>query len=159
MTRGPTAYQLSLPDGYGTPGTLLSWEPVERRLATAKRYWVSTTRADGRPHAVPVDGLWIDGALYFGGSPRTVTARNLALNPAVVVHLEDADSAVIVEGTCEVVVPEEAFVQRLLAAAKEKYGFGPPADAYRSGVRTLAPAVVLAWTSLPVDATRFVFAR
>ena len=153
----PIAQQLPLPAEYGAPSTVLAWPPIEQRLAGAKRYWLSTTRPDGRPHAVPIDGLWVDGRLYFGGSPKTVTQRNLAQNPAVVLHLEDADAAVIVEGEGEVTVPDEALVQRLLAASKAKYGYAPPADAYRAGVWTLAPARVLAWTSLPVDATRFTF--
>lgn len=157
MTSEPIAQQLPMPAEYGTPGTLLDWPPIERRLTAAKRYWLSTTRPDGRPHAVPVDGLWLDRTMYFGGSPRTVTQRNLAHNRAVVVHLEDANAAVIVEGECEVVVPDEELVQRLLATSTGKYGYAPPAAAYRAGVWTLAPARVLAWTDLPVDATRFVF--
>jgi hypothetical protein len=49
-------------------------------------------------------------------------------------------------------------VDALLAASKRKYGYAPPADAYAGGVWRLRPAKVMAWTSLPVDATRFLFA-
>ena len=156
--REPLGEPLPIPPEYGKPDTVLTWPAVEERLTAAKRYWLSTTRPDGRPHAVPIDGLWLDGALYFGGSPKTVTNRNLAQNAAVVLHTEDADSPVIVEGTCEVVVPDESLVQQLLATSTGKYGYAPPAAAYRAGVRTLKPSRVLAWTSLPDDATRFTFA-
>jgi nitroimidazol reductase NimA-like FMN-containing flavoprotein (pyridoxamine 5'-phosphate oxidase superfamily) len=64
-------------------------------------YWLATTRPDGRPHVVPLDGLWLDDAWFFGGSAETVKSRNLKANPRAVVHLDDSERAVIVEGRCE----------------------------------------------------------
>jgi len=57
--------------------------------------------ADGLPHAVPVWGVWVDGALYFGTDRRSRKARNLATNQGAVVHLESGDDAVILEGFAE----------------------------------------------------------
>ena len=34
------------------------WDDVERRLTDAQLYWLVTVRADGRPHAVPLCGVW-----------------------------------------------------------------------------------------------------
>src|ERR687898_1014383 len=90
-----------MPDGYGVPETdegLLSWSWAEERLAAARNYWFSTTRPDGRPHAMPAWAVWLDGVLYFEGSPETRRARNLATNPSLAVHLENGDQVVVLEG-------------------------------------------------------------
>lgn len=154
----PTAELLDLPPIYGKPERTLAWEGVERRLEAAKRYWLATVRSDGRPHAVPLDGLWIDAGWWFGGSPEAVKHRNLLQNPNVVLHLEEADRAVIVEGACEIVMPDDDFAQRLSELSGAKYGFGPPPSVYKTGVWRLSPRRVLAWEQYPSDATRFVFA-
>jgi nitroimidazol reductase NimA-like FMN-containing flavoprotein (pyridoxamine 5'-phosphate oxidase superfamily) len=153
----PVAELLDIPKEYGVPETTLAWERVSERLAGAQRYWLATVRPDGRPHAVPLDGIWLDDAWYFGGSPSTVKHRNLTRNPRAVLHLEDATSAVIVEGTCEVIQAGEQLAQRLSEISKAKYGYGPPPTVYANGVWRLEPVRVLSWEQYPRDATRFVF--
>jgi Pyridoxamine 5'-phosphate oxidase len=76
----------------------LPWRHAAEKLASSRNYWICTTRPDGRPHAIPVWGFWIDDALYFGTARSTRKARNLAHNSAAVVHLESGDDVVIVEG-------------------------------------------------------------
>ena len=158
MAGVPRSEQLDLPPEYGRPTRLLDWDAVDRRLAEARHYWLATVRPDGRPHVVPLDGLWLDTRWYFGGSPRTVKHRNLLANRRVTMHLDGGASAVIVDGQCEIQKPSPDQARRLVAASKAKYGYAPPAKAYRSGVWTLLPERVLAWTELHVDATRFLFA-
>jgi hypothetical protein len=153
----PEADQLALPAAYGSPDRLLRWSDVEQRLVAAKVYWLATTQADGSPHVVPVDGLWLDGAAWFGGHPSTRHTRNLRGNGHAVLHLENGSSAVIVHGIAAVDVPDDAGAERLAAPARTKYGHGQPASAYRAGVWRLAPVKVLAWTELHRDATRFRF--
>ena len=51
--------------------TAPGWDDVERRLADAQLYWLVTVRADGRPHAVPLCGVWHDGAFAFAPAPRS----------------------------------------------------------------------------------------
>ena len=56
--------------GYGIPKTakgMLPWSHADERLARSLHYWVATTSRDGRPHTVPVWGVWVDGAVCFGG--------------------------------------------------------------------------------------------
>src|SRR4029453_863732 len=92
------------PPMYGQPGTqgeLLPWSFVEERLGGAPNYWITTITAAGRPHARPVDGVWVNGALCFGGSDETKWVRNLQSNPAMSVHLASNTEAVILEGTVE----------------------------------------------------------
>jgi hypothetical protein len=158
MDAGPRAERLGLPPEYGSPSRLLAWESVRSRLEAAPHYWLSSVRPDGRPHTVPVDGLWIDGGLYFGGSERTVKHRNLLANHRATAHLEDAASAVIVEGVCEWGSPGPDTAAELSRASKGKYGYGPPPSSYLEGVWRLVPVRVLAWSDLTTDATRFVFA-
>jgi nitroimidazol reductase NimA-like FMN-containing flavoprotein (pyridoxamine 5'-phosphate oxidase superfamily) len=153
----PTAEPMVLPVGYGQPsGRTLSWTDVSNRLADAPRYWLATVRPDGRPHVVPTDGLWVDGALWFGGGD-TVHLRNLARNAAAAVHLEDGKRAVIVEGRAAVAVPTEMQAQGLSELSRSKYGFAAPAGAYAAGVWRLDPIRALAWDDFPRDATRFRF--
>ncbi|MFP5371057.1 MAG: pyridoxamine 5'-phosphate oxidase family protein [Actinomycetes bacterium] len=157
MAEAPRAEQMDLPAEYGKPTILLVSETVEPRLEQALHYWLATVRPDGRPHTVPLDGIWLAGRWYFGGSPLAVKHRNLAVNQHATLHLEDAAAAVIVDGVCQWVTPDEHTAERLSTASKVKYGFGPPADAYREGVWRLRPSQVVAWTDLTRDATRFVF--
>ena len=72
-----------------------------------RSYWVTTTRADGRPHAMPVWGLWLDGALWFSSDPDSVKGRNLAARPDAVVHLESGDEVCILDGRVRRVGHEE----------------------------------------------------
>jgi Pyridoxamine 5'-phosphate oxidase len=153
----PIAEQLSLPSSYGSPNRLLDWPSVEQRLVDSPHYWLGTVRRDGCPHVVPVDGVWLDGGCYFGGDPATVHIRNLRRDGRATVHLDNGESAVIVEGMAEWVNPSEADAGRLVAAATAKYGYSQSAKDYLAGVWRLQPAKVLAWNQLYVDATRFRF--
>ena len=153
----PIAELLEFPEGYGKATTLLKWETVRNDLSSAERYWIATTREDGRPHVVPVDGIWLDDLWYYGGSEDTVHHRTVTANPHVVMHLEDAVKAIIVEGEVRSTTPSTPVAERLAAASQTKYGYAPPAAEYEKGVLALFPSRVLAWTMFPKDATRFRF--
>ena len=153
----PVAEQLRLPSSYGSPNRLLDWTVVEQRLVDSLRYWLATVRGDGSPHVVPLDGIWLDGCCYFGGDPGTVHIRNVRRDGRATLHLEDGESAVIVEGTAEWTMPSMAVARRLAAASKAKYGYPQSASSYVEGVWRLQPVKVLAWTTLYLDATRFRF--
>jgi nitroimidazol reductase NimA-like FMN-containing flavoprotein (pyridoxamine 5'-phosphate oxidase superfamily) len=131
---------------------------VVERLTRAVHYWIGTVSPDGRPHATPVDGLWLNDRLYFGGSPQTRRQRNLAANPAVCVHLESATDVVILHGEAHAERPDGTLAKRLAEASAQKYGYAPkPEDYEKSGVHVFRPRVVFAWTHLPKDATRWRF--
>jgi hypothetical protein len=153
----PTAEPIDLPPGYGSTTTTIAWAAVVERLEQALRYWLVTTRPDGRAHVVPVDGLWVDDAWWYGGSPRTLHQRNLERDQRVVVHLEDPMAAVILEGSMRRETPPPEQAARLEAASKAKYGYGPPPGAYAAGVWALHPERARAWSAFPTDVTRFRF--
>lgn len=64
--------------------TATPWEQAVATFSTAELYWLTTVRADGRPHVTPLVGLWHDGAPHFCTGPTEQKARNLAANPNVV---------------------------------------------------------------------------
>lgn len=135
-----------MPPGYGMrpEGDHLPWSWAEERLVRSRSYWIATTRPDGRPHVMPVWGVWLDGAVVFGTDRGSRKARNLAANPAVVVHLESGDEAVIVEGVAEEVI-DAAELQAADAAYKAKYNeslLSAPGDVIIYQVR---PRVAFAW--------------
>lgn len=159
----PRAGRPRFPADYGIPkdtNGMLPWSFVEARLTKAANYWVSTTRPNGAPHARPVDGVWVEGALCFGGSPETRWVRNLKQNPAITVHIGGENEVVILEGTAEFVKESShPLVAPQLAAAKKKY------PQYYPGKRPppfqpfwmLRPRVVFGWTlkEFPRSATRW----
>jgi Pyridoxamine 5'-phosphate oxidase len=152
------ARQLSLPKSYGTPDRVLTWQEVEQKLVESRTYWLATTRPDGRPHTVPVDGIWLQGALYFGGDPATVHVRNLRSDPRAVLHTESGESPVIVEGAAEWHQPSPEEISSLVEATRAKYGYPVSPDSYSAGTWRLSPGLVLAWNVLYQDATRFTIA-
>lgn len=155
----PQVDRPELPAGYGIPATsagALPWSHASALLAEARNSWVGTTRPDGRPHAMPTWGAWLDGVFYFGGSPETRRGRNLKANPAVVVHIEKGDNVVILEGEAEEVAnPDAALATRLVDAFATKYGYRTEPDSWAGGgLYAVRPRLAFAWNAFPKTATR-----
>jgi hypothetical protein len=99
----PKAGRPQMP-GYGINEdrkNLLPWKWAKDRLTKAENYFLVTVRPDGRPHVMPIWGLWLSDRFYFSTGKKSVKARNLAANPNCVLCPGDADEALIVEGTVE----------------------------------------------------------
>ena len=125
MTNEPTsATTARFPDEYGerTPDDLMPWSYVDEKLRSALNYWLATAGPSGRPHSRPVDGVWVEGALCFGGSPETRWVRNLQTNPGVSVNLSSEAEAIILEGAAELITdPGHPLAVASTAANKVKY--------------------------------------
>ena len=122
---GPKASRPVMPKDYGIAGPregkgLLPWSWAVKRLTRSRQHWLATTRPDGRPHVMPVWGVWLGDRYYFSTSPQSRKGRNLAANPRCVICGEDADEPVIVEGVAER-VGDEALLKRVHAAYRKKY--------------------------------------
>lgn len=164
---GPSADRPVLPDGYGLPATasgLLTWAEVEEELAGSLHYWIGSVRPDGRPHAVPRWGVWLDGRFWYDGAPATRHTRNVEANPAVTLTLESGTRVVIVEGDSHATRAEPDDLGRRLSQAFEKYrssGYVPGPDSWSGegggGLRVITPLRALAWFAFPKDCTRFTF--
>jgi general stress protein 26 len=71
---------------YGNPSASAPpWPDIEQRLSDAQLYWMVTVRSNGRPHAVPVTGVWRDGSYFFVTGDNEQKMRNLEHDPHVVV--------------------------------------------------------------------------
>jgi nitroimidazol reductase NimA-like FMN-containing flavoprotein (pyridoxamine 5'-phosphate oxidase superfamily) len=122
----PAAARPHMP-GYGIapadagPG-VLPWRWATERLGQARNYWVATTRPDGRPHTMPVWGVWLDDRFYFSSGAASRKARNLAEHAACVVGMEVGADALVVEGTAALVT-DAALRARVLAAYGAKYAW------------------------------------
>jgi PPOX class probable F420-dependent enzyme len=114
--------------GYGIRGPfegggLLPWRWAEDRLTSSRSYWVGTAWPDGRPHSMPVWGVWDAGAFWFSSGLRSRKARNVAADPRCVVTTEDATEPVIVEGEAGIVT-DERRIARFVEAMNAKYDAG-----------------------------------
>jgi PPOX class probable F420-dependent enzyme len=151
----PVASRPDFPRGYGISGEaegMLPWSWAEERLGVSRNYWIVTVRPDGSPHAAPVWGLWVDGALVFSTSPESRKGRNLARDPRVVVHLESGDDVVILEGEIETI----ALEKRMADAYEAKYDYRPGGEGDWFSLR---PRIAYAWleSDYPRSATCFSF--
>jgi nitroimidazol reductase NimA-like FMN-containing flavoprotein (pyridoxamine 5'-phosphate oxidase superfamily) len=145
---------------YGVPetgGEMVDWTTIVDRLRSAQAYWLATVTPTGRPHVVPIWGVMVGDDLYLEtGAPSTAKNRNLATNPAIAVHLDDPNDAVIVMGTAEPARPERELGTLLAAAFSAKYkGYSPgPTDWEGGGLIRVDPTTILAWRDMPT-ATRW----
>ena len=128
----------------------VSWDWIDAQLRAHRSIWMSTTRPDGRPHAMPVWYWWDGRALYFITARTTQKARNLAGMEHVVAHGWDGDDVVIMEGTAIRVTDREEH-DRLERAWSAKYI--EPETGERDSTRRehdlvfrLAIRRVMAWT-------------
>jgi hypothetical protein len=93
---------------------------------------------------MPVWGVWVDDTLLFSTDQQSRKGRNLAANPAVVLHLESGDDVVIFEGEVEVVT-DEAVLTRYVDAYDAKYQFRPNPNDGTSLVYAVRPRVAFTW--------------
>ena len=104
------------------PGT---WSDTTRELESAQVYWLSTVRADGRPHVTPLIAVWRDASLYFCTGPGEQKAKNLATNSHCVVttghNALDDGLDVVVEGDA-VRVDDDTTLKSIAGAYEAKYG-------------------------------------
>jgi general stress protein 26 len=159
----PRPSRPSMPRGYGIASGnegLLPWSWPEERLVASRNYWIVSAGDEGRPHAMPVWGLWLNGAVWFSSDPASRKARNISGRPEMVVHLESGDEVVIVKGTAEE-VGERSELEPFARAYEEKYGFALDLDHPIGLVYRVRPRTVLAWREkdFPTSATRWSFGR
>lgn len=105
---------------FSDPGSAPTpWPEAEAVLEGAQLSWITTVRADGRPHVTPLVTVWLDGAVHFCTGPTEQKALNLAANPHVVMttgcNAWDQGLDVVVEGPAERVT-DVATLGRLAAA-------------------------------------------
>jgi nitroimidazol reductase NimA-like FMN-containing flavoprotein (pyridoxamine 5'-phosphate oxidase superfamily) len=155
--------RFSEPGAQATP-----WATTRQALETAQLSWLTTVRADGRPHVTPLVAVWLDDALHFCTGPDEQKARNLAANRHVVLttgcNQWDQGLDVMVEGAAQRVA-DAAILGRLAAAWATKWNGEWQYEVTDSGfanagepvlVFAVKPAKVLAFTKGGFSQTRYV---
>jgi general stress protein 26 len=145
------------------------WVEAARTLEHAELYWLTTVRADGRPHVTPLIGVWDAGAMHFVTGFGEQKARNLEHHEQVALTTGNNRWAegldVVVEGTA-VRITDRAVLQRLADAYEAKYGsfwhFEVLDDAFEGGggpaaVFRIEPAKVMAFAKDPHAQTTYRF--
>lgn len=125
----PVADRPHMP-GYGILGPhegggLLPWSWAEERMRRSHDYWVATVWPDGRPHVMPVWGVWHEDALWFSSSGRSRKARNLLADPRCTMTTDNALEPVVVEGVAAVVDDLDviaSFLDRMNDKYSTNYG-------------------------------------
>lgn len=122
MTTGTVSPSYGDPSAEAPP-----WADIDQRLTDAALYWIVTVRRDGRPHAVPLCGVWHDGAFWFCTGDDEQKMRNLDHDPHVVVTAGPLGAAgwkngkdIAVEGVAER-VDDPSVVEVMAQAWREKY--------------------------------------
>jgi general stress protein 26 len=101
-----------------------SWDDTVRALEAAELFWITTVRADGRPHVSPLVAVWLDGAIHFSTGADEQKAVNLRANPHVILttgcNQWDRGLDVVVEGDA-VPTTDDATLRRLADAWRTKW--------------------------------------
>lgn len=136
-----------------------TWAEARQVLEAAQISWISTVRADGRPHVTPLVAVWLDGRIHFSTGATEQKGVNLATNPNVVLttgcNAWDDGLDVMVEGTARRVT-DRTTLERLAAAWRTKWdgswqfevtdgGFGNTGADAQALVYAVEPARVLAF--------------
>jgi len=147
------------------------WSDAAAVLERAELYWLTTVRADGRPHVTPLIGVVQDGAVHFCTGLGEQKARNLEHSGHVALTTGNNAWAqgldVVVEGTAARVTDRDAL-QVLADAYEAKYGSAWHFDVGDGGFGTgddvgavfrIEPAKVLAFAKQPHGQTTYRFAE
>ncbi len=128
--------------GYGIDekdlSSVLPWRWAERRLQKTQNYFLATVRSDGRPHVMPVWGVWVDNCFYFSTGRKSVKRRNLKNNPNCVVCAGEAKATVLVEGRASQ-VRSNPVLKKFAKAYIAKYAIDPLS--MKEPIFTLKPRV------------------
>jgi len=110
---------------FSEPGAVATpWHVVRDTIAAAELFWITTVRADTRPHVTPLPAVWHDGALHFCTGALEQKGLNLTRNSHCVLttgtNKWKSGLDVVVEGTARRVT-DHGRLQQLADAWETKY--------------------------------------
>ncbi|HMD80275.1 MAG TPA: pyridoxamine 5'-phosphate oxidase family protein [Anaerolineales bacterium] len=158
----PKITRPKFPKGYvDKPASFLTWDWVAAQLTESKHYWLCSVRPNGHPHVVPRWCVYVDGKIYYDGSPETRHARNIELNPNVSLHLESGSEAIIMEGIAEAAGKPSRELGKKISEAYKKYkefGYAPKPNSWDGGgLFVFTPRQCIAWSNFTENPTKFLF--
>jgi hypothetical protein len=62
----------------------ITWADTEHAIESAELFWLTTVRADGRPHVTPLVAAWADEQLHFTTGSNEQKSANLRSNSNVI---------------------------------------------------------------------------
>src|SRR4051794_32123820 len=98
--------------GYGIAADtadVLPWSWAVDLLDRVRNVIVVSVRPDGRPHAMPVWGIWLRDVFCVSTAITSVKSQNLQENPRCAVCAEDGDDALVLEGVAELADLPDGF--------------------------------------------------
>lgn len=128
-----------------------------------RTFWLATIHAglpsgllsgQGRPHVMPVWGVWLDDAFFFSTGRKSRKGQNLSSNPACTITNDDGQEAVIVEGRAAQ-VEDAVALERIATAYQRKYKMDP--RSMREPIFRVQPSRVFGFVeeTFPQSATRW----
>ena len=87
-------------------------------------YWLATAEIGGQPHVIGVSALWKDDEFVLTTTSTSKTARNLAMNPKVVLVGGDPMDAIVIQAQVIESTPVEDS-QRMVNEWKAAMGWDP----------------------------------
>lgn len=139
------------------PLTPAAWATARDAFAAANWFWLATERPDGRPHLVPLLGVWVDDALHFAASPNSRKGKNLAGNPRCSVGTREHGIDLVLEGDVARVTDADRL-RDVAAAYATKYGWQVEVRdgaLYGDGAPTAGPPPYAVYRVTPTTAFGF----
>jgi general stress protein 26 len=135
-----------------------TWAAAREVLEAAQLSWLSTVRADGRPHVTPLVAVWLNGALHFTTGPTEQKALNLEKNRKVVLttgcNSWDQGLDVMVEGEARRVT-DRTTLERLASAWRTKWDGTWQFEVADEGFRHEAGGLALVFAVEPAKVLAF----
>lgn len=100
------------------------WHRTRRAIEDAELFWITTVRADGRPHVSPLVAVWLDDGIHFSTGASEQKAVNLRSNPHVILTTGcdqwEHGTDIVIEGDA-VQLTDDDMLRRLAAAWRTKW--------------------------------------
>lgn len=153
-----------LADAKGGRG-LLPWKWAEERLEKGTTYFIATSDPSGKPHVMPVWGVWLNDAFFFSTGNQSRKARNLSVNARCSVATDidfkrrpkkgDIKDTIILEGEAELI--NDARIRKKFSAIyQDKYAWDM--EGFDGPIYRVRPIVVFGFASkFNQTATRWKF--
>jgi hypothetical protein len=148
MASTPIASRPHMP-GYGLLSAdqgsgLKPWSYAVERLTRTRGYWIATTCPDGRPHCVPIWGVWLRGVFAFSTGAQSRKAKNLANDPRVVIGVEPTEDSIVLEGSAKLTSDAE-FLREFKSSYASKYDMDM--DDFSEPVWAVTPVTAFSFAS------------
>ena len=151
-------------DAKGGSG-LLPWRWAKERIEKGRTYFISTTDPTGKPHVMPVWGVWFADAFFFSTGGESRKARNLAVNSRCSIATEidfsgrpkkgQIKDTVIIEGVAEI-ISDARIRKKFSSIYEDKYAWDM--ENFSEPIYRVRPRVVFGLTSeFTQTATRWIF--